>query len=56
MNFASKNTLQLDTEQKFKCLEARFKVCSRPNMRTGEQKERSFWSNLGNNKLVKGKF
>jgi len=25
-------------------------------MRTGEQKERSFWSNLGNNKLVKGKF
>ena len=56
MNFASKNPLQLDTEQKFKCLEARFKVCSRPNMRTGEQKERSFWSNIGNNKLVKGKF
>ena len=56
MNFASKNTLQLDTEQKFKCLQTCFKVCSRPNMRTGEQKERSFWSNLGNNKLVKGKF
>ena len=56
MNFASKNTLQLDTEQKFKCLQTCFKVCSRPNMRAGKQKERSFWSNLSNNKLVKGKF
>ena len=56
MNFASKNTLQLDTQQKFKCFKARLKVCGRPNMCAGKQKERSFWSNLSNNKLVKGKF
>lgn len=56
MNIASKNPLQLDTQQKFKCFETRLKVCGRPNMRAGEQKERSFWSNFSNNKLVKGKF
>ena len=56
MDFASKNPLQLDTQQKFKCFEACFKVCGCPNMRACEQKERSFWSNIGNNKLIKGKF
>ena len=56
MNIASKNPLQLDAQQKFKCFKTRFKVRGCPNMRAGEQKERSFWSNLGNNKLVKSKF